>query len=280
MSGTLKTAIPDQLLSLENSSHHSLAKLKLLALLVEETSDVLTAADVNFRPITWNKASEKIYGLTAEQVLGKDLRDFLSIHYPGTNRDDVRHIIHAKGEWRGEACFVRPTDQKAVTLLMCFKELKEEEGNLLGYLISATDISERKEFESRMIETEQRFRDMADASPAMIWLADENDITIYVNKSYREYCGKDISNDPNGWNSLIHPDDRQKAIYDYESAVEQKKPVVNVYRFRRADGVYRWVHDTSIPRFLANGKFIGYSGSVVDIEDEKQKHEQLLLIPT
>lgn len=276
MSATLKTnGFPDQFLTSEELSKHSSATLKLFALLVQETSDVLTAADVNYKPLTWNRASEEIYGLKAEQVIGKDLREFIDIHYPGTNRDEVRKTIKTKGEWRGEAWFVRPTDQKTITLLMCFKELKEATGELLGYLISATDISEIKEAESRLIESEQRFRDVADSSPAMIWLSDENDITIYANKKWIEFTGKDIGNDPEGWISLIHPEDKSRITKEYFRGVELKRQVTIVYRLLRSDGVYRWVHDVSIPRFLSNGKFIGYAGSVVDIEEEEQKHEQL-----
>ncbi|HTM93317.1 MAG TPA: PAS domain S-box protein, partial [Flavisolibacter sp.] len=276
-SATKAAALPEHFNSvLKSSEKYSLSTLKLLALLVEETSDILTAADVNYRPITWNNASEKIYGLKAEEVIGRDLREFIEIHYSNSTKEEVREIIRTKGEWRGEAYFVRPTDKKTVTVLICFKELKEDNGNLLGYLISAIDITERKEAESRLIESEQRFRDMADSSPNMIWLSDENDNTTYVNKRYLEFYGKDICYDPTGWSSLIHPDDFEKAISEYSKGRELRQQIVNVYRSRRADGVYRWVHDICVPRFLSNGKFIGYAGSVVDIEDEKQKHEQLL----
>jgi PAS domain S-box-containing protein len=278
MSSALKTpALPDHFHSVVNGAEkHSVSTLKLLALLVEETSDVLTAADVDFKPITWNKASEKVWGLKAEQVIGRDLREFIDIHYGNATKEEVREIIRKEGQWRGEACFVRPTDQKTVTLLIGFKQLKEDNGHLLGYLINATDITQRKESESRLIETEQRFRDIADSSPNMIWLSDENDNTTYVNKRYLEYYGKDICYDPTGWVSLIHPHDLEKAISEYSKGIELRKQIVNVYRSRRADGVYRWVHDICVPRFLSNGKFIGYAGSVVDIEDEKQKQEQLL----
>lgn len=277
MSSTLKASpLPDHFHSvLKETENHSLITLKLLALLVEETSDVLTAADVDYKPITWNKASEKIFGLKAEQVIGKHLLELLAIHYHNSSREEVREIIKAKGEWKGEASFVRPTDNKTVTLLMCFKVLKEDNEKVLGHLVSATDITERKEAESRLIESEQRFRDVAESSPAMIWLSDENDITVYANKKWIEFTGKNIGNDPEGWASLIHPDDKDRITAEYFNGVKLKKQVTIVYRLLRADSVYRWVHDISIPRFLTNGKFIGYAGSVVDIEDEKQKHEQL-----
>lgn len=274
MSAASKTiALPDSTFSSEEYPKHSLAKLKLLALLVEETSDVLTAADIDYKPITWNRASERIYGLKAEEVIGRDIREFISIDYLDSTREEVRETIKSKGEWRGEASFVRPTDKKTVTLLMCFKQLKETD-KVVGYLVSATEITEQKETESRLKESEERFRDVAESSPAMIWLSDENDITIYANKKWVEFTGKDIGADPDGWVSLIHPDDKTRISEEYFKGVELKKQITIVYRLRRADGVYRWVHDISVPRFLSNGKFIGYAGSVVDIEDEKQKHEQ------
>jgi PAS domain S-box-containing protein len=260
---------------LTGSEKYSIDTLKLLAHLVEETSDILTAADADFKPISWNKASEKIYGIKAEDVIGKDVRDFVTLHYQNSNREQVRDFIRTNGEWRGEAYFVRPSDAKIVTLLMNYKELKQEGGNVLGYLISATDITERKEAESRLKESEKRFRDIADSSPAMIWLSNENDVTVYVNKKWIDFTGTDISNNPDGWNVLIHPDDRKKTTEDFYNAVKYRKEVTLLYRLRMADGVYRWVHDTSAPRFLNNEKFIGYAGSVVDIEDEKQRHEQL-----
>jgi PAS domain S-box-containing protein len=139
MSSVLKNpALPQHFHTvLKEAEKHSLATLKLLAHLVEETSDVLIAADADFKPTTWNKASEKIYGLKAEEVRGRDLRNFIEIHYPHSTREKVGEIIRTKGEWRVETYFVRPADKKTVTLLICFKEIKEDNGRLLGYLINA-----------------------------------------------------------------------------------------------------------------------------------------------
>jgi PAS domain S-box-containing protein len=261
---------------LNGAEKYSIAALKLLAHLVEETSDILIAADVDYKPLTWNKASEIIYGLKAEEVIGKDLSEFISIHYHNCTRQKVRETINTVGEWRGEASFIRPTDYKTVTLLMCFKQLREAHGNVLGYLVSAIDITERKETEFRLSESERWFKGIADSSPAMIWLSDENEITTYANKKWCEFTGKEIGADPEGWSSLIHPEDRLRSTEAYFQAVKLKKQITIVYRLRRADGIYRWVHDESVPRFSNDGKFIGYLGSVVDIEDEQQKHEQLL----
>src|SRR3954465_2881836 len=98
------------------------------AALVEQTSDILTASDMDFRPLTWNSAAERIYGLKASQVIGKDLRDFLTLHYQQSSRNEVRDILAREGEGRGEAWFERPTDQKIVTILIGFKVMRDQQG--------------------------------------------------------------------------------------------------------------------------------------------------------
>ncbi|HYH16926.1 MAG TPA: PAS domain-containing protein, partial [Flavisolibacter sp.] len=125
-------------------------KVRLLADLVEQTSDVLTASDLEYKPITWNAAAEKVYGLTAQQVIGKNIRQYIDIHYNNATRDEVRAAINTEGGWRGEMSFIRPTDQKLVTLLTGFKLMKDENNQPLGYIISGTDITERKEAEAQI----------------------------------------------------------------------------------------------------------------------------------
>ncbi|MFL5738725.1 MAG: PAS domain S-box protein [Flavisolibacter sp.] len=248
---------------------------RLLANLVEQTTDVLTASDLQYRPLTWNAAAEKVYGLKASEVIGRDLRDFLNIQYTGYSKEAVRDIIGQLGEWRGEALFVRPTDQRPITILIGFKQLKNHQDVPIGYLISAFDISERKEAELRLKESEERFREVADSSPVMIWMCDEQHAITYLNRQWIDFTGVNIQQGAQ-WEEMVHPEDLPKAKSDYANAFESRAQATLIYRLRRFDGSYRWVHDVSVPRFLHDNQFIGYIGSVVDIEDQKQKQEELL----
>ena len=252
-------------------------EIKFLAQLVEQTSDILTASDLEFKPITWNKAAERIYGVKAEQVIGNDIRNFINdLHYQGVTKEQVREIISKQGEWRGELNFTRPTDQRKVTLLIHFKLLKNEHNKPLAYIISGSDITERKEAEFRLKESENRFKEVADSAPVMIWMADAGRKATYVNKMWLDFTGVDVSEQgPQAWANLVHPEDLEKARANIETVYEERKQVVNAYRLRRYDGTYRWVQDVSVPRFLKDGTFIGYIGSVVDIHDQKEKEEQL-----
>ncbi len=250
-------------------------ELRLLANLVQQTSDVLTAADMDFRPITWNQAAERVYGVSAEQAIGSDIRSYLTMHYQGSSREQVRATLDKEGEWRGEAFFIRPTDKKLVTLLISFKRLNDGTERPLGYLVSATDITERKEAEFRLRESENRFRDMADSAPVMIWMSDENNQTTYLNRKWIEFTGNDMAGSPEGWCAYVFAEDLSQAKEQFDNAFKERSKATLFYRLLCKDGAYRWVQDVSVPRFLNDGTFVGYIGTVVDIEDEKQKQEQL-----
>ncbi len=251
-------------------------QIKLLAGLVEETSDVLTAADLDFNPVTWNAASEKVYGLTREQVIGKSIRNYIDLHYKEATRSEIRAVIREQGEWRGEMYFVRPTDGKLVTLLVTFKLLKNDKGVPIGHVVAGTDITERKEAEQRLIESERRFGHMADSAPVMIWMSDPEDKISYINQQMTDYTG--ITKEAISFfstTSIIHPDDHQSTGSKYRQYFERREPITLVYRLKNASGEYRWVQDSSIPRLLADGSFMGYVGCIIDIHDTKSGEEAL-----
>jgi two-component system cell cycle sensor histidine kinase/response regulator CckA len=79
----------------------------------------------------------------------------------------------------------------------------------------------------------------------------------------------------NRWAELIHPDDRHGICSAYHSAFAARRPFRMECRMKRADGQYRWVLNTGIPRFV-DRTFVGHIGTVVDTTDLKLSHEQLL----
>ncbi len=247
----------------------------LLAHLVEETSDILVAADLDYRPLTWNKAAEKITGIPAQQIIGRQLKEFLELKYKSHSVQEVREIIKAHGEWKGEAYFTRPLDNQEVFLIMTYKVLQCNNKSM-GLLVTATDITERIKAESRIRESEKRFNEMADSAPVMIWMTDENNKITYLNEKWKHFTGKDITAyNSEGWRSLVHPDDLVPSLNKYLAAYESRSPVIMVYRILNHKGEYRWIQDTGIPRFLNEQTFVGFIGSVVDIEEQKQTEEKL-----
>jgi PAS domain S-box-containing protein len=130
---------------------------------------------------------------------------------------------------------------------------------------------------SELLESEERFRTMADAAPVMIWASDSNKLCSFVNKEWREFTGRKANEDlGDGWSSAVHPEDLEYCYQTYSSSFDARQSFEMECRLRRKDGEYRWVLDKGIPRFLSNGTFTGYIGSCLDITDLKQNHNRLL----
>jgi PAS domain S-box-containing protein len=136
------------------------------------------------------------------------------------------------------------------------------------------DVTEQSYALQRLEESERRFRSMADSAPVFIWEAGPNTLCTYFNKYWLDYTGHTLAQEiGEGWKQSVHPDDLKRCVDIYETAYETKQPFSQEYRLRRHDGVYHWILDRGVPRFSPTGKFLGFIGSCVDIEQLKHTEE-------
>ena len=117
---------------------------------------------------------------------------------------------------------------------------------------------------------------MADATPALVWVTDENNLVTYFNKASVDFTGLKAEQIlGNGWIERVHPDDREKCLRTLKAAFEAREPLAMQYRVKRYDGEYRWLTDQGVPRYGPRGNFRGYVGACVDITDLLQKDKEL-----
>ncbi|MBS1186594.1 MAG: hypothetical protein H6R04_612 [Burkholderiaceae bacterium] len=125
-------------------------------------------------------------------------------------------------------------------------------------------------------ESEIRFRFMADAAPAMIWMSNANRKRLWVNRGWLDFTGALNLDDFNRrWKTCIHPDDAVQYESIRRTAHEKQQAFGSEYRVRRHDGQYRWLMSTALPRFNDEGKFLGLIGAAIDITARKQAEEKL-----
>jgi PAS domain S-box-containing protein len=144
----------------------------------------------------------------------------------------------------------------------------------------ATDITERKQLEERvrqaLREGEERFRFVANAAPVMIWMAGDDKLCVYFNQRWLEFTGRPLPAElGDGWAEGVHPEDLDRWLDTFTKAFDRREPFQIEYRLRRHDGEYRWILDSGVPRFDADGTFAGYIGSAQDVTDHKRAQEAL-----
>ena len=142
-----------------------------------------------------------------------------------------------------------------------------------GVTIFVTDITDRKQVEKALRESEERFRNMADNAPVMIWVTDPTGYCTYLSKSWYDFTGQTEETGLGfGWLDTLHPEDREYARKMILAVHNRCEAFRLEYRLRRKDGEYRFCIDAASPWFGVEGQFKGYIGSVIDIS-ERMKAE-------
>jgi PAS domain S-box-containing protein len=134
----------------------------------------------------------------------------------------------------------------------------------------------RESLEQQIRETENRFRNMADAAPVLLWMARTDGFCTFFNQTWLDFTGRSLEEEWGvGWAEGVHFEDFQRCIDTYVDAFNRRDVFEMEYRLRRHDGEYRWILDRGTPRYLPDGTFAGYIGSCVDITDRKQLETDL-----
>jgi PAS domain S-box-containing protein len=136
---------------------------------------------------------------------------------------------------------------------------------------------ERKQADHDLRESESRFRHVADSAPVMVWMSGTDRVCTYFNKPWLDFTGRSLEQEIGiGWAEGVHSNDLDRCLAIYSEAFGARREFNMEYRLRRFDGQYRWVFDRGVPRFEADGTFLGFIGSCLDITDRKTMEETLL----
>jgi PAS domain S-box-containing protein len=130
----------------------------------------------------------------------------------------------------------------------------------------------RRRSEDALRESEARLQRITDDTPIMVWMTEADGRCTFLSKSWYAFTSRTPAETSVGfgWADAIHPDDRERAKSTFLAANAKQAPFRQEYRLRRYDGAYRWALDTATPNVAADGRFGGYIGSVVDIDERKR----------
>jgi len=195
--------------------------------------------------------------------------------YPTAELPLVRAVL--KGEsvtgarWR-----IRRPDGSEVLAVGNARPVIGADGQKIGAVLTLRDETARVLAENRLMESETRFRTVADSAPALIWMLDAEGKPSFVNRRYRTYFGIESELDVvEGWGRLVHPDDIQAFTAAFDAAIERRDRFEGVIRTRHATLGERWLRCEALPRFDAAGVYQGYVGANIDITEAKRAEEDL-----
>lgn len=147
------------------------------------------------------------------------------------------------------------------------------------YIVSVIrDISLRKQAESALRASEERFRQLAENIQEVFWIKDPTTNQIlYVSPKYEQIWGRTCESlyaAPQGWHDTVHPEDR--ARFQAATTKQTAGSHDEEYRILLPDGSVRWIRDRAYPVFGAGGSLDRLVGVAEDITERKNLHEQFL----
>ena len=120
-----------------------------------------------------------------------------------------------------------------------------------------------------------RFRELADALPAFMWITDAEGQVAFVNEGWLRFTGRTAEEElGDGFGLSAHPDDRDELVTTWRDCFARREEFRFEYRLARSDGAYRWVLEVGAPR-ISSGEFVGYVGLATDIHERRAVEEAL-----
>jgi PAS domain S-box-containing protein len=241
---------------------------------VEQSPEAVAVLDVEGRVLCISSQFSRMFGYAPSDALGYSIYDLI---IPERLVDSARELsarLHRGARIELETAR-RRKDGTEIDVSLVAVPLSTAAGARVAHYTLYHDITERKRADERLVESEARFRAIADAAPVMIWTTGTDGFCDYFSKPWLEFTGRTMEQEVGtGWVEGVHPDDVKTCFDSYWPNFHGRRPFRMDYRLRRADGEYRWVIESGIPRYTGAGEFAGYIGANIDITDLRRAEEE------
>ena len=252
-------------------------------LVVNSVAEALVALDLEGKITLMNPAAAALLRCDAQAVLGKPLREIMRhTRFDGTELSKpASFLASSAGDgpqyqsayelfWRSDGTSF-PVDYKCAPIF--------EDRTVTGLVVAFADITSRKQRETRVRESEERFRAITENIDELVWITDPaDDKKLYVSPAYRKIWDRDPAKTislSESWLGSIHPDDLGRVL----TAVKSKQLLGQYdeeYRILRADGSVRWIRDRAFPVRNEAGEVYRIIGLAQDITERKRAEADLL----
>jgi PAS domain S-box-containing protein len=151
-----------------------------------------------------------------------------------------------------------------------------DSGELVEFIGTAMDITERKQAEDKIREHEVELRQILDAAPQHLSVLRGDGSHLYINQSSLDFLGLTLEEwQKRDIRELVHPDDAERVDRERKQALSSGSPLEFEARFLRYDGEYRWLFLHYKPLKDQLGRVTRWVVPAIDIDDRKRSEERL-----
>jgi PAS domain S-box-containing protein len=239
-----------------------------LAAIVEHSDDAIMSGSTDGRFTSWNAGAERMFGYTAEEVLGRPV----SLLTPADRREEaderVREVIVSGRVVHAETVRQRK-DGSMIDVAFTYSPIRDGSGQIVGISAIAQDIGARKRAQEALAESESKFRAFVESTEEWVWEIDARGVTTYSNPAVERILGyraeELVGRDSLEW---LHPEDREGIETELPELAARKEGWSGlVTRRRHADGSYRFLESNATPVLDAAGTLRGYRGTDRDVTE-------------
>ena len=233
----------------------------------EATPDLMYAKDRELRFVYANPAVLQALGRTADQVIGRRNRDFVAAS-PDLDAQDAadRRVIETGQAQSVEGRFELPDGTIRLLRSRLFP-LIGADGEVSGLAGLTSDVTEADAIRQILADSEAKYRTIANAMPAIVWLADADGQREFYNDRWYEFTGA-APGDSDGmnWTRLVHVEDRGRVVEAERRCIALGEPFEVQYRLVGKAAV-RWFLERALPLREESGQITRWSGTITDIQE-------------
>jgi PAS domain S-box-containing protein len=258
---------------------------RLQQAILESANYAIISTDVDGIIRTFNPAAQALLGYTLAEVVGKktlaffhDKQELSALGGKGINSGlaailaATRHGERIEREWS----YIRK-DGSRFPVLLSVSALRDAEYNITGFLAIGRDISDRKQKEAALKESEEKYRSVVNNIREVVFQTDNRGLWTFLNPAWTEITGFSID-ESIGTNSFncIDPDDRPRQVMLFQPLLQGKKEYCrHEVRYLTKDGECRWIEVYARPMRNKNGVILGTSGTLNDVTERMRTQEAL-----
>ena len=270
----------------ERDSRYQLARAseERLRLILDSARDyAIITTDADRRITSWSAGAKAAFGLPDGDAVGRPIDDIFTPEDRDAGVPEAEFALAASAGYATDVRWHVRADGSRVFMNGSTHPIVGGSGDRAAFLkIARNETRERQQVDelartrTELIDSEARFRNMANHAPLMMWVTEPDGYCTYLNRRWYEFTGQTEEEALGlGWTKATHPDDEKMAGDAFLAATAAQGPFRVEYRLRRADGIYRWAIDAAAPRFAEDGQFLGHVGSVIDIDDRREAEDAL-----